>query len=313
MNKRVALFAFIFLLSLTVVAAQYCPSPRVIDGERTRSLHLNEKETDVWIRFGSNPDALYRLRRAKGMEGVRAREQWDMLQRILGQVDNANELNKVEISRMLQEKQCHETKAIGVQSGTCIGQVIMSPNWLKKVAFTPEGVYAAALNVKTSDTGECSYFPQGVVPMPGKEMPKMVEEQGPYFDCNNVPQLALLSRTYSSSYKGRTTQFRVFSYKEWEIHCANIGGNYWELAKKTEYQQPVSIMPAAAAVVSGIGRIQTIKQLTEGKLTGVISRLDKKIPSRLNYVVQDEQIRLGQKVSFTQSATGLVISIKPAK
>ncbi len=310
MNTRVALFAFIFLLSLTVVAAQYCPSPKSIDGERTRSLHLNVKETDVWIKYGGNTNALYRLRSAQGMEGVRGREQWDMLQRILAQIDNANELNKLEISRMLQVKQCYETKAIGVQSGTCSGKVVMSPNWVKNVAFTPEGVYAAALNVKTSNSGKCSYVPQGVVPMPVKEMPKMVEEQGPNFNCNNIPQMSLFSRSYTSFYKVRTTQFRVYSYNGWEMHCASIGNNNWVLAKKTEYDEPISVQPAGA---SGIGRIQTIKQLPEGKLTGVIARLDKKLPSRLTYAVRDEQLKLGEKVSFTQSATGLVIAIMPAK
>jgi hypothetical protein len=311
MNKRVVLFAFIFLLSLTVVAAQYCPSPKAVDGERMRSLHLNAKETDVWIKYGGNTNALYRLRSAQGMEGVRGRDQWDTLQRILAQIDNANELNKVEISRMLQVKQCGEAKAIGVQSGTCSGKVVMSPNWVKNVAFMPEGVYAAALNVKTSNSGKCSYVPQGLVPMPGKEMPKMVnEEQGPFFNCNNIPQMALFSRSYASFYKVRSTQFRVYSYNGWEIHCASVGNNIWETAKKTEYDVPISVQPAGA---SGIGRVQTIKQLPEGKLAGTISRLDKKIPSRVNYVVRDVQLRLGEKVSFTQSATGLVVSIEPVK
>jgi hypothetical protein len=308
MNKRVALFAFIFLLSLTAVAAQYCPSPEAIDGERTRSLHLNAKETDVWIKYGSNPDALYRLRSAQGTEGVRGRDQWDILQRILAQVDNANELNKVEISRMLQVKQCGETKAIGVQSGTCSGKVVMSPNWVKNVAFMPEGVYAAALNVKTSNTGSCSYVPQGLVPFPKKEPPKIIDEKGPIFNCNNMPSTALFSREYTSFYKVRTTVFRVYSYAGWEIHCAGIGNNNWVVAKKTEYDMPVSVQPAGA---SGIGKIQTIRKLPEGKFTGSIVRLDKKTPLKLNYAVKDEQLRVGQKVSFTQSATGLVVAIKP--
>lgn len=310
MNNRVVLFAFIFLLSLTVVAAQYCPSPQVIDGEHTRNLHLNSKETDVWIRHSNNPDALYRSQYAKGMEGVRARENWDTLQRIFAQVDNANEMNKADISRMLHAKKCPETRAIGVQSGRCSGQVVMGSKWDKKVAFTPEGIYVAALNVKTSNIGQCSYAPRDIVPMQGKEMPVIVEEPGPFFDCNNIPQMALFSRTYTSFYKVRTAQFRVYSYNGWEIHCANIGNNKWEIARKIEYNAPIYVQPAGA---SGIGKIQTIKRLPEGKLTGVISRLDKKIPSRVGYLIRDGQLRLGQKVSFTQSATGLVIAIEPAK
>src|SRR5574341_903551 len=307
--KRV-LYLIVFLISLTAVFAQYCPSPKVIDGDRTYEIHLNDKERQIWVDFGNRPDQLQRLMRGRGSEGINAVNSWQILQMINRRIEQAKEQNKLLLSRMLLDKKCPNVRPINAW-GQCQGQVVMSPEWSDSVVFRPEGVYAAALNVITRGAGECSYSGHDIVPKEVEEKPvaRIVEDKGPFFDCNNVPPVAFWSRSYTSTYKGRTAQFRVYAYNEWEIHCVSAGKT-WEIAKKVEYREHPVIQPAAVTGGS-VGKIETVQMLPEGRLTGVI-RLIKGIgPSQVKYVVRDVELKPGQKVRYVQSDTGLVTSLEP--
>ncbi len=314
--KRV-IYIVILLLSISLAAAQYCPSPKVVTGERTHELYLNNHETDLWIKYNNNIEG---VRRRAGQHSwnypataTQAHNDLKVLEDILARIELAHEKNKLDIQRNLVSGKCKTVLPIRA-TGSCNSQVVMSPDWSKKVEFRPEGIYAAALNVITSGTGECSYFGKNIVPKEKEvKIPKVVitEEKGPYFDCNNIVPLALWSRTYTSTHKGRSTQFRVFSYQGWEIHCANVGGNFWELVKKVEYPTEYPVIQPAPVTGDAVGRIMTIKQLPEGQLKGVIARIDGKSPTRLNYIVKNVELRQGQKVKFVKSAAGLVTVLVP--
>ncbi|MEM3154241.1 MAG: hypothetical protein QW165_01600 [Candidatus Woesearchaeota archaeon] len=306
------LFLIVLLVSVTVVFAQYCPSPKVVDGERSQTLHLNRQETELWLRYGNNQNALHRLASQQGYVAVQAAEQLKMLERILARVEQAHEQNKQAIERQLYQDKCKSTFAINAK-GQCTSQLMLSPDWKKKAEYFPEGVYSGGLKVTTSGVGECSYLAQNVI-VPEKQGPKyVIEDSGPYFDCNNPPPLSFYSRTYTSVHKGRSVIFRVFSYNDWEIHCANLGANFWELVKKVQYPSYPVVQPApVTGGAAGIGKIETIQRLPEGKLTGVLVRTDGKgYQTRYNYVVKNVALRRDQKVEFAQDASGLVTSIAP--
>lgn len=303
------LYLIVFLISVNAVLAQYCPTTKVIDGDRTYEIHLNDKERQIWVDFGNNQVRAERLTRGRGSEGINAVNGWQILQMLNGRIEQAKEQNRVLLSRMLLEKKCPNVRPVDAL-GQCKGQVIMSPEWRDSVVFRPEGVYAAALTITTRGLGECSYFGQDIVPKVKKQVvQKIIEEKGPFFDCINVPPVAFWSRSYTSTYKGRTAQFRVYAYNEWEIHCVNIGRT-WEVAKKVEYQEYPSIQPAAVTGGS-VGKIETVKRLPEGRLSGVIKLIKGIGPTQVNYVVKDIELRQGQKVKYVQSETGLVTSIEP--
>lgn len=308
---KLSIFLVVLLVSITAVFAQYCPSPKVVTGDHTEQIFLNNHETDLWIKYGRNLDALRRHSAGYGTTAVKASGDLQVIESILARVEQAKERNKLAIQRSLISERCKTTPAAKA-TGWCHGQLMMNPKWMEDVSFRPEGLYAAALHVVTSGVGDCSYFGKDIVPKetPAAPPKMIVEEKGPYFDCNNIVPLAMWSRSYTSMYKGKTTQFRVFSYSGWEIHCANAGGNYWEVAKKIEYPTDLPVIQPAPITGDAVGRVLTVKQLPEGQLKGIIARIDGKSPNRLNYIVKDIELRQGQKVKFAKSATGLVTVVQ---
>jgi hypothetical protein len=312
---KISIFLVVLLVSITAVFAQYCPSPKAVTGEHTERIFLNDHETGLWIEYGNNVDALRRVASQRGWRGsanaVQAHNDLQVLQGILGRVEQAVEKGKLAIGRRLLSEKCKT--AIPVKAtGWCHGQLVMSPDWKKDVSFRPEGVYAAALTVVVSGNGECSYFGKDIAPKEKPSEPPTIvtEQKGPYFDCNNIVPLAMWSRSYTSMHKGKSSQFRVFSYRGWEIHCANVGGNFWEIAKKVEYPAELPVIQPAPITGDAVGRVLTVKQLPEGQLKGIIARIDGKSPNRLNYIVKDIELRQGQKVKFAKSATGLVTAVE---
>jgi len=306
---RFSIFIVVLLVSITAVFAQYCPTTKVIDGDRTYEIHLNDRERQIWVDFGNNQAKAERLMHGRGSEGINAVNGWQILQILNRRIEQAKEQNKVLLSRMLLEKKCPNVRPVDAL-GQCKGQVIMSPEWRDSVVFRPEGVYAAALTITTHGLGECSYFGQDIVPKVKKQVvQKIVEEKGPFFDCNNIPPIAFWSRSYTSTYKGTSAQFRVYAFNEWEIHCVNVGRT-WQVAKRVEYQEYPSIQPAPVTGGS-VGKIETINRLPEGRLSGVIKLIKGIGPSQVNYLVRDIELRQDQKVKYVQSPTGLVTLIEP--
>lgn len=308
---KLSTFLVILLISSVAVFAQYCPSPKVVTGDHTEHIFLNNHETGLWIKYQKNIDALRRHSIGNGYSAAQAQVDLQVLESVLGRIEQAQEKGRLAIQRKLISEKCKSVRAVKA-TGWCNGQLVMSPDWRKDVSFRPEGIYAASLHVITSGVGECSYFGKDIVPKEKPLAPPTVitEEKGPYFDCNNIVPLAMWSRSYTSMHKGKTSQFRVFSYNGWEIHCANVGGNFWEIVKKVEYPADLPVIQPAPVITGDIvGRILTVKQLPEGQLKGIIARIDGKSPIRLNFIVKDIELRQGQKVKFAKSPSGLVTAL----
>jgi len=315
---KVRLFIlFVLLFAVSAAAAQYCPSPRLVSAEKTSEIRLSNAEQLMWNQWSNNIVGLRRqVAQTSGVNGQRLSEQLAMIERILQRVEQAKEHNKVEVARILKEQKCRESRPVGSYvKGECIGQVEINPVQ-EGVVFRSDGVYVAALLIKTSADAKCSYVPRNIVMSQTKQMPKevFVPDVGPLFDCNNPPPVSQYARNYHSTYKGRGAQFRVFYYQDWEITCVLLGGNYWEVFKKAQYQWP-SLPVQVTGDVTSIGKIAVLKRLPEGLFSGVIARTDGKTPTRVVFDrIRNEGLRQGQKVKFTQNGvTGFAITVEPAK
>ena len=312
---KVRLFVLFALLLAVSAAAQYCPSPKIVSAEKTSEMNLNDAEQLVWNQWSKNIVGLRRqVAQTSGVNGQRLSEQLAMLERILQRVEQAKEHNKVEIARILKEQKCREARTVGSYvKGECIGQVEVNP-FKEKVVFRSDGVYVSALLIETSADAKCSYVPRNIVTSQTKQMPKVVfvPDAGPLFDCNNPPPLSQYARNYHSTYKGHGAQFRVHYFMDWEITCVLIGGNYWEVFKKAQYQWP-SLPVQVTGDVTSIGKIAILKRLPEGLFSGVITRTDGKSPTRVVFNRLRGDLKQGQKVKFTQNGvTGFAVTVEPA-